>query len=97
MNRRMERAARPVWRPTGAAANSSQQRVYANGLPASRVKTLEQTADVLCLLSFFPLSAAERTGFSALFVRRMERAYAAAGNAQGGHLDGVESTISGQR
>ena len=36
---------------------------------------LEQAAEVLCLLAFFPLSATGRTHFWDLFEQRMRRAY----------------------
>jgi len=36
---------------------------------------VSQAADVLCLLSLFPLSATARIGFTALLERRLRRAY----------------------
>jgi hypothetical protein len=69
-----KRAARPVWRPTGTAANSVRQAVYPCGQAASRRKLLEQAAEILLVLEL-PLAAIERVAFDCLFERRLCRAY----------------------
>lgn len=70
------RAARPVWRPTGAAERTLHERVYRNQDSRSTPNLLEQAADVLCLLSFFPLSKTAQMSFFALLERRLQRALA---------------------
>jgi hypothetical protein len=72
----VRRAARPVWRPTGAATRPSQAIAYPDKPSLSTPGPLEQAAEVLCLLSVLPLSPVERAGFSVLFERRLRRAYA---------------------
>jgi hypothetical protein len=69
------RAARPVWRPTGAATNSVPQTAYQGGPAASRRRLLEQAAEVLLVLEL-PLAEIERIVFDCLFERRLRRAYA---------------------
>lgn len=51
-------------------------RCYQQSAPASRAKSVIRAADVLCLLTFFPLMETAREGFVALLARRIERAYA---------------------
>jgi hypothetical protein len=69
------RAARPVCRPTGAAANSVPQTGYQGGQAASSRKHLEHAGEVLLLLSFLPLGKTTRMGLTALFEQRLRRAY----------------------
>ncbi len=57
------------------AENVNQLQAYAKCAGVSSLQLLEQAAEVLCLLTLLPLTATERAGFSALFERRMERAY----------------------
>ena len=56
--------------------NSVPQTVYPYKKAGSRRKLLDQAAEVLCLLSLFPLGETARAGYLALFERRIERAYA---------------------
>ena len=74
-NVKTKRAARPVWRPAGAAKEALQEQVYQNQDSRSTVNRLAQAADVLCLLAFFPVTKTARTVLFALFERRIERAY----------------------
>ncbi len=69
-----ERAARHVGTTAGPAERRLQRQAYQNQHGQSSL--LAQAGEVLCLLSFFALSAPERTGFSALFEQRLQRAYA---------------------
>jgi len=57
---------------------TEQTRGYSSCTLASRRKSLDLAADVLYLLSFFPLSETARLGFLAVFDRRLRRAYAGA-------------------
>jgi hypothetical protein len=75
----MARAARHVGETAGAAEQTLQRQVYRNRDSRSRVSLLEQAGEVLCLLALFPLSATTRVGFTALFERRLRRAYAGGG------------------
>jgi hypothetical protein len=67
------RAARRVGETAGPAERTLQGQAYPN--QSGRSSLLVQAAEVLCLLTFSPLSAIERASLSALFQRRLERAY----------------------
>ncbi len=54
---------------------TEQTRCYSSRTMTSRQKSLDLAADVLCLLSFFRLTTTTRAGLSALFERRLQRAY----------------------
>ena len=58
------------------AAILGQLLSYRELAPASRANPLEQAAEVLCLLAFFPVTETARTVLLALLERRMKRAYA---------------------
>lgn len=57
------------------AGDVDQREAYGNPIVPSTEKPLEQVADVLCLLAFFPLGPTARVGLFALFERRLGRAY----------------------
>lgn len=71
--RTVERRGAASLRP--AAGNVDLLPNYNNICATSRANLLEQAADVLCALAFFPLGEMERPGFAALFERRLRRAY----------------------
>jgi len=71
MSTRMKEAA--SLRP--AARDVDLSRKYGRSIAASRANWLEQAADVLLLLAFWPASQTARVGFSALLDRRLRRAY----------------------
>lgn len=64
----------------GAAHTTRRLEIYTMVSPTSRANVLDQAADVLCLLVFFPLSETARTAFTALLQRRLCRAYGGLGN-----------------
>ena len=76
MQTRTVEKARAVVGRTTAQIQNHQLQGYRACVAGPRVNPVEKAADICCLLAFFPLSATERTGFSALLERRMERAYA---------------------
>jgi len=59
-----------------ARSQNHQEEAYQN--PQEWSSLLTQAAEVLCLLTFSPLSAMEQRGFVALLDRRLRRAYAGA-------------------
>jgi len=75
----VEKAARPVPNPTGAAARVSSKRVCAGRPTKSRAKALRQAADILWLLTFCPRNSAEQMGFAVRLRRSLQRAYAERG------------------
>lgn len=72
----VEKRQAPGWRPE-ALKNVNLEQNYRSGAPTSR--HLGQAADVLVLLTVFPLTATERLGLGMLFHHRLRRAYAGAG------------------
>ncbi len=70
-----ERAARHVATTAGAAEQALQNGVYQNRSERATMNALQQAAEVLCLLAFFPLSETARIGFTALLDRRLRRAH----------------------
>jgi hypothetical protein len=69
------RAARRVATTAGLAEQALQNGVYRNQASWATANWLEQAAEVLCVLAFFPLSETSRIGFFALLERRLGRAY----------------------
>jgi hypothetical protein len=57
---------------------------YPNAHSRSRRKLLEQAAEVLCLLVFFPVTETARTVLFALLERRIERVYEGASDERAG-------------
>ncbi len=57
-----------------ARSQDHQARVYLDRGSLSTPNLLEQAADVLCLLSLFPLSMTAQTSFFTLLERRLQRA-----------------------
>jgi len=74
-----KRAARRVGTKTGTAGQASQGRVYQNHTIRATANPLEQAAEVLCLLGFFPTSETARRLLFSLLDRRLRRVCA------GGH------------
>lgn len=74
-----EKAARHVAPTAGTATDTFHMQLYRNRSTASIVK-LGQAADIVCLLSFFPLSATTRQGLLGLLDRRLRRSYGGAGD-----------------
>jgi len=72
----MERAARHVATTAGTAEQAMQNRVYQNQASRATANPLEQAAEVLCLLTFCPVSETTRVGLLALLDCRLRRAYA---------------------
>ena len=71
---RAKGAARPVWRPTGAATNLVRGAVYPGGLAASRRELMARAGEVLLVLQF-PVAELERVAFISLLERRLRRSY----------------------
>lgn len=58
-----------------AQIQNHQTQQYTDENGASRANFFEQAAEVLCVLAFLPLNDAATVSFSALFERRLRRAY----------------------
>jgi hypothetical protein len=71
--RTVTRTARHVGTTAGPAERTLQGQVYQN--QGGRSSLLEQAAEVLCVLTLFPLSAVERAKLSKLLEKRLRRAY----------------------
>jgi len=71
----MEEAARRVAKTAGAAEQVSQAGVYHSRAECATENAVQQAAEVLLLLAFFPMSMTGRVGFTALLERRIKRAY----------------------
>ena len=72
--RRSRKTARHAGTAIGKSAEALRARSNRNENNQSRVKPLEQAADVLLVLQF-PLTTAERAELRVLFERRLYRAY----------------------
>lgn len=57
------------------AMTTRQVSSYRQPTLVSRANLLEQAAEVLCLLAFFPVTKTARTILLGLFARRLRRAY----------------------
>jgi hypothetical protein len=70
-----KRAAQAQSQGAKAARNVNLHAGYSGQSVASSRKPMEQAAEVVLLLGLYPLTVAERLGFSLLLEQRLRRAY----------------------